>query len=170
MRKFIYIFWVVAPFFLGCWAAHSEITNNPLAFYLVSKENIEGGRFIDTTDFPKLGYIADKPDLTVTNLQEVFYDKSMNIVIKPNKDGKTNWIAQSDLPKYLVVKLRPDDAKQFMALTKKSVGRQLLVMLGGKPLIAWSQVAPFPEGRFDISFSDQADLEKTEADLKKLLR
>jgi hypothetical protein len=170
MRKFIYILLTIAPIiFLSC-AAHSEVTNSTLAFYVVSQEKIDGGRFIDTLDIPRHGYIAAKPDLAVTNLQEVFNDKSRNIVMEPDKDGKTNWIASSDLPQYLVVKLRPDDVKQFMALTKRSVGRQLVVMLGGKTLTAWKQVATSPEGRFEISFQDQGDLNKTEADLKKLIR
>ena len=41
-----------------------------LAFYVVSKEKIEGGRFIDTKAFPKLGHIAAKPALVITPLKE----------------------------------------------------------------------------------------------------
>jgi hypothetical protein len=169
MRKFIYILLTIAPIVFVCRAAHSKVTNNTLAFYVVSEEKIEGGRFIDTPDIPKLGYIAARPDLVVTNLQAVFPEEGVNTVIIPGKDGKQS-IMPSDLPRYLVVRLRPDDAKQFMALTQRSVGKQLLVMLGGKPLTAWKGVGRFPEGRFEIPFYDQADLKKTEDDLKKLIR
>jgi hypothetical protein len=57
---------------------YSEKTNAPLAFYIVSEQRIEGGRFIDTTNFPKLGYIAAKPDLMVTNLAAVLFRFNRN--------------------------------------------------------------------------------------------
>jgi len=69
MRNFISSVLVVASMFVVCCSAHSEATNNVLAFYVISEKNIEGGRFIDTQDMPRLGYIASKPDLMVTNLQ-----------------------------------------------------------------------------------------------------
>lgn len=151
-----------------CCTAHSEPTNNALAFYVVSEKNIEGGKFIDTLDMPKLGYIASKPDLEVTNLQAVSPRRDVKTIIMPNKDG-TNWITPNDLPQYLVLKLRPADAKLFIALTGRSVGKQMLVMLGDKPLTSWETVAQFPEGRIEIPFQNQADLKTTEDELKKLV-
>lgn len=76
MRKFIYLLLAIAPIVFACRVAHSEDTNCTLAFYVVSDVKIEGGRLIDTPDMPKLGYIAGKPDLTVTNLQAVFPDEN----------------------------------------------------------------------------------------------
>jgi hypothetical protein len=167
MRKFIQILLAVAPILLVRWTARSEPTNSTLAFYVVSEQKIEGGRFIDTSDMPKLGYIAAKPDLVVTNLQEVFFEKDANIVIVPNKDHP---ILPSDLPQYLVVRLRPGDAKPFLDLTKRSVGKQMLIMLDGRALTSWHGVGRFPEARFEIPFKNQADLKKTEDELKRLVR
>ena len=167
MRKFICMLLALEPILFVCGAAHSEPTNSMLAFYVVSDQKIEGGRFVDTPDMPKLGYIAAEPDLVVTNLQEVFPDKDRQIVIVPDKDHP---IAPSDLPQYLAVRLRLSDAKPFIDLTERSAGKQMLVMLGGRPLTSWHGVGRFPEGRFDISFQNGADLKKTEDDLKKLIR
>ena len=167
MRKFIHIFLAIAPILFGCLTARSEPTNGTLAFYVVSEQNIEGGRFIDTSDMPKLGYIAAKPDLVVTNLQEVFFEKDANIVIVPDKDHP---ISPSDLPQYLVVRLRPGDAKSFIDLTENATGKQMLVMLDGRPLTSWHGVGRFPEARFDIAFHNHADLKKTEDELNRLVR
>jgi hypothetical protein len=65
--------------------------------------------------------------------------------------------------------LQPADAKQFITLTHKSVGKTMLVMLGNKPLTSWETKAQFPEGRIDISFQNEADLKRTEDELKKLV-
>ena len=91
------------------------------------------------------------------------------IIITPDKDGSTNWITPNELPRELVVTLQPDDAKLFMALTGRSVGKQMLVMLGDKPLTSWETVARFPYGRIEIQFQNQADLKATESELKKLV-
>jgi hypothetical protein len=87
----------------------------------------------------------------------------------PDKDGKDT-VLSSDLPQYLVVRLRPEDTKQFLALTERTVGKRLLVMLGDKPLAGWEGNSRFPEAQFEIPFHDPAELKKTEDDLKKLIR
>lgn len=60
---------IFAGLFLACsaWAADEKPT---LAFYIVGPEKIEGGRFIDTKAFPKLGHIAAKPELVIAALKE----------------------------------------------------------------------------------------------------
>ena len=49
------------------WAADEKPA---LAFFTVSPEKIEGGRFIDTKTLPKLGHIAAKPGLVIAQLKE----------------------------------------------------------------------------------------------------
>src|ERR1041384_1779502 len=128
MRKFIQTFSVIATFTFGCVAGRSETTNAPLTFYIVSEQKIEGGKFIDAPNLPKVGYISAKPDLVVTTLLDVYREKRATSAIV---DGK---VVPSQPPPGLAVALRPDDAKRFTALTEKSLGRRLLVALGGRPL------------------------------------
>jgi preprotein translocase subunit SecD len=169
MRKLIYTLLMSVAFAVGCWTARSETTNATLTFYVVSEEKIEGGRFIDTPDLPKVGYIATKPDLAVTNLEKVCPQKMADYAIMGDKNGK-HTIVPSPSPPSLAVTLQSEDAKRFTALTERSIGKQLLVMLGEKPLTAPRVMAPIEGGCFLIQFHDQANLKKTEDDLKKLIR
>ena len=56
---------------LSVWADEKST----LAFYVVSPKKIEGGRFIDTKEFPKLGYIPAKPGLGIAELSKVTLTK-----------------------------------------------------------------------------------------------
>lgn len=169
MHKLIYILSIVALFSVGCWKARPEGTNAPLTFYVVSEQKIDGGRFIDTPDFPKVGYIAVTPDLAVTNLQEVFPQKAEDSAIMGDKYGK-HTVVPSHSPLALVVTLQPEDAKRFTTLTGRASGKRLLVMLDDKPLTAPEVMAPIEGGSFLIEFHDQTGLKKTEGVLKKFVR
>jgi len=57
----------------------------PLSFYIVSEEKIEGGRYVDTPDFPKVGYIAAKADLIIVRLAAVTQD------VQVIGEGKTDF-------------------------------------------------------------------------------
>jgi hypothetical protein len=181
MRKTISSLFVIVSVLSICYTAHSETTTNTLAFYVVSKTNFEGAVFIDTRAMPKLGYvgctlgyIGSKPDLVVTNVQSVLPNTNTNIVIAPDKNGSTNWITpdelSEELARELVVNLQPQDAERLIALTGKSVGKQMLVMLGTKPLATWETGAKFPEGRFEVQCQNDAELKATKDVLKKLVR
>ena len=54
----------------SCTAALAAEKKSPLAFYVASKEKIEGGRFIDTKEFP-----TTKPDLGIAELNKVTLTK-----------------------------------------------------------------------------------------------
>jgi hypothetical protein len=164
MRKLIYLFAIFAPFLLG-YKAYAQNTNSALAFYLVSEEKIEGGRFVDTPEFPKIGYIAAKPDLVVTSLRDVYPQESENVMV--DKDGKHTVVAG---PPTLTVRLRAEDGKQFAALTQRSIGKRLLVVLGEKPTAAPMVRMPIQGGSFLIEFSNLEDLKTTEDALRKLIR
>ncbi len=59
--------------FVGLFLAPSVWTAEEkpaLAFYVVSPEKIEGGRFIDTKTLPQLGHIAVKPGLVIAQPKE----------------------------------------------------------------------------------------------------
>ena len=68
MRTFIYTLTVLVALVTGC---QSRQPATPLSLYIVSTEKIDGGRYIDTPAFPKLGYIAASPDLIITSIEQV---------------------------------------------------------------------------------------------------
>ena len=97
------------------WAAEEKPT---LAFYVVSPEKIEGGRFIDTKTLPKLGHISAKPGLVIAQLKEASLIKRAG-----------------DRPNILIV-LGDKEVDQFAEFTGRNVGKILLLILGNEPLIA----------------------------------
>jgi hypothetical protein len=138
----------MAVILCGC---RSKVPSTPLSFYTVSEEKIDGGRFIDTADFPKLGYISVVPDLVITQLAEVSAETGAT---GPELD----------------IMMRPEDAKKFEALTERVVMKKILLMLGDEPLIApWVQ-APIPTQRLILNLGKNTNNKKVEGDLKKLVR
>lgn len=169
MSKFSYALLMVAIFLIGCVPPNSEPANENLAFYIVSEEKIASGKFIDTPDFPRVGYISAKPDLIITNLLEVFPEKAADYAIMGDTNGQHTVVPVHQVIA-LTVTFRPDDAKLFTALTEKSLNKRLLIMLDDKPLSAPKVVVPIEGGGFVIGFFDQATLNKTEDGLKRLIR
>ncbi len=149
MRSRILIVSILQLLFCGGWSAQSETTNTALRFFVVSQEKVEGGRFIDTPELPNVGYIAAKLDLVVTTLQDV----SVSSKNPP------------DSPPALSVTLQPEDARRFANLTKKSIGKRLLLMLGDKPLTAPRVMSTLEGGRFLIRIRRFLTVPKDEAAL-----
>jgi hypothetical protein len=66
--------------------------------------------------------------------------------------------------------MRADDAKKLTAITKKAVGKQVLLMLGDTPLIAPKVVDPISTQSLILTLSDETHKKKIEDELKKLVR
>ena len=169
MRALVYMLSVGTALLAGCGGSSSEATSDPLSFYVVSEKKIEGGRFIDTADFPKLGYIAAAPDLVVTRLEAVAPDISREQSVTMDKDGKEAvgpWRERAGFH----ISMHAAEARKFNALTEQTVGKQVLVMLGDSPLIAARVMSPISTGRLFMTFGENADINKIEHALKKLVR
>ncbi len=167
MRKLFCILSVTLGLFINYGHASTDTTKAVLSFYIVSEEKIDGGRLIDTLDLPKLGYIAAKPDLVITQLVAVsqttvadggIYDKNGKLIEKPEPDQPA-----------LVITIRPEDSKKFEALTKENIGKRVLMMLGDVPLMAPNVVAPISTQSFQVTFGKHSDPKKIEDGLKKLV-
>jgi hypothetical protein len=167
-RKLI-SFFIAAAMAIGCWSAKSESTNESLTFFIVSEQKVDGGRFVNTTNFPHVGYIAAKPDMTVTNLANVFRSKGAEHSVVSDGKGKHTVIPKK--PRLtLTVKLTAEDAKRFTALTESALGQKLLIMFSEAPLYAPRVMAPIQTPYFAIDFASDAELERIEKTLKKLVR
>lgn len=90
MRKSFYILLATVALFASLAYSATDTKSGALSFYVVSEEKIDGSRFIDTPDFPRLGYIAAKPDLVITRLAAVSKTMSYSRSAKIGKDGK--WV------------------------------------------------------------------------------
>jgi|ERR1041385_6868951 hypothetical protein len=154
---------------IACCSARCETTNESLTFSIVSEYKVDGGRFIDTTNFPHLGYIKATPDMIVTNLADVFPAKVARQAVVGDSNGKQVVVRAKPRPT-LTVKLTAGDAKRFRAVTEAALGQQLLIMLGDEPLRAPKVVAPIETAEFAIDFGSDEELQRTEKILKKLVR
>jgi|SRR5579862_2701246 len=160
MRIFTYILSLMSLFLCGC---RSNVPSTPLSFYTVSEEKIGGGRFIDTTEFPKLGYIATTPDLVITKLADVYPTEPEGVVINgkvvPTPAGRSA----------LGIQLRPDDAQKLSVLSERVVGKHLLMMLGEKPLMAPYVQSVLSTQRLILECPTQAERNSVQAELEKLV-
>jgi len=151
MRKLLYILLATVALIAIRGYSLTETKNIGLSFYVVSEEKIDGGRFIDTLDFPKLGYIAARPDLIITQLASVSDSSS------PANPSVS-------------ITIMPGDSQKFEALTKSCIGKQVLLMLDDTPLLAPRILAPVSTQSFLLTMSGHSDKKVIEDGLKKLIR
>ena len=169
MRTIISILCLTAVLLFGCRPVSPNATSTPLSFYVVSEEKVEGGRFIDTPDFPKLGYIAATPDLVIARLEAVAPDVSRRQDVMVDKDGKETVMPLQTKPA-LIIRMRADDAKKFTTLTEQAVGKRVLIMLGETPLIAPMVLSPIPTQSLILTLGDKTNNKKIEDELKRLVK
>ena len=146
----------------------TDAGSGSLSFYVVSEEKVDGGRFIDTSDFPKLGYITPKPDLVIKQLVAVSETISHSSMVKIGKDGK---LIETPLPGVpaIDVQILPADAQKFEALTKRNIGKRVLLMVDDMPLIAPVVQSPISTLSFQITIGEHSNQKVIEDALKKLV-
>jgi preprotein translocase subunit SecD len=83
-------------------------------------------------------------------------------------NGVPTLVPNNALPS-LAVYLHAEDAKRFAGLTGRAFNKRLLIMLDKQALTAPTVVAPIETGSFTIGFRGEAELKKTQDDLKKLI-
>jgi preprotein translocase subunit SecD len=134
---------------------------NSLNFFAVSEGPLKGGRYLNTPEFPKLGYISNSPSLVVTRLKSVATNSHTFI---SRYQGKTT----ESVEKVVEVTLLPSDAKKFTKLTEDSFGRQVLIMLGDRPLLAPRIMQPIETPTIAIRVGTQNDFHAVERELRRL--
>jgi len=88
MRKLFNILLAAVVFLAIRGYCSNDSHSATLAFHVLSDDKIEGGRFIDTVDLPKLGYISSQPDLVITQLVAVSKTSARTQISNIGKDGK----------------------------------------------------------------------------------
>jgi preprotein translocase subunit SecD len=140
----------------------------PLGFYVVSKEARPGLHFFESATLPKLGYIAEKPDLPISQLEAVSVDTYRDRSQLIHKDGSVER-AKEDRPA-LNIRLTTSDAKSLEALTSAHLGSRILLMVGDEALFAPVIRAPIITQELQISLPPSAGAEKLKARLQTFVR
>ncbi|HYG35659.1 MAG TPA: hypothetical protein VEC99_12785 [Clostridia bacterium] len=172
MRNLICICLAVLSLF-ACSPKPSQAPNTALNFYIVSSQKMPRARFFDTTRFPQLGWIANKPDLVITNLRSV----SVHNVAPVSTLDITNTAgdAVTNIPKSgLAINFNASYREAFEALTKRAAGKRLLVMLGDRPLFAPQIGGPIESAGIGFDFrgelGNRAEVQNIVDDLQKLVQ
>lgn len=131
-----------------------------LKFFVVSSNSIPNGRFIDTERFPKLGFISPTPSLTITNLKEVTLGERP--ITGQENQNHTVWAFR--------ISLNQEDATRLKYMTTTNVLKQVLIMVGDKPVIAPTIDVPLETGTFAIECSDRSLMEAVKEQLAKIPR
>jgi hypothetical protein len=136
----------------SCTTALAAEKKPTLAFYVVSLKKIEGGRFIDTKEFPKLGYIPAKPGLGITELSMVALTK------RPGDRSP------------ILITLKQKQVEQLANFTGRNVDRKILLMLGNEPLIAPRILEKIRTPVLQISVSDEKKQKQILQKLRQLVK
>jgi hypothetical protein len=121
------------PFWIA--AAPAADPNPQLGFFVVSEEPAADLRFHDSPQYPRLGYIAARPDLIIAELESV--SVATRREHSRQLDSKGNIVEQSDDNRpCLEIQLLKRDSKAFEAFTSAHRGKQVLLMLDGDALMA----------------------------------
>jgi preprotein translocase subunit SecD len=137
------LFIVLGICITGIFAARAETlvgATNKLCFFVVSEKPIANGRYINSQEFPKLGYISNAPSYVLTRLRETSTNDVTSTTIMNGKIVSTNISAG------ISITLFPEDAKTFYNFTEENVLRKVLLMLGDQPVAAPRISEPIENG------------------------
>lgn len=129
-----------------------------LKFYLVSDVPIANGKQIDTSQFPKLGYIPDSPNITAKRLKDLALDEVA--IPQASNTTITNW--------QFTVWLTPAAAAGLASLTKSNVGKTVLLTVGDVPVMAPFIREPLETGSFIIQCKEQPLMETVRSNLASI--
>lgn len=169
MRTLSLILLAVASTLFGCGNGPSSPARVSLSFYIVSAQMIQGGQFIDNLDFPKLGYVPAVAALELRELEEVILGTPERGVVVNDRAPMAS-VPRMPTGTTFHVRMTPNDAKRFAAVTKEAVGKQMLVMLGNQPLMVVRVLTPIAGPYLGIYLDEKHDRARIGDALKKLVK
>ncbi len=129
-----------------------------LKFHVVSSEPVANGRFVDTKQLPKLGYIAATPSLVVSKLREVMLAERK----ASDAPDRSTWSFR--------ISLLPEDATGLESITTTNLGELMLITVGDEPIMAPRIMAALQTGSFEIDCSERSLMEVVKQQLEKMRR
>ena len=143
------------------WCGEAQAVS--LRFYVVSQEPVVGGRYIDTPECPKAGYVGDTADLVITRLLSV--STNLSHIISHQSDEFPGEI-RTDVN----IQMFKGDAGRLAYLTSRNFGYRILVMLGDRPLRVMVVKDIYKSGRVQISALKSKDVQAIVPVLKTFVR
>jgi preprotein translocase subunit SecD len=142
-------------------AAQQKIPpSSVLRLFVVSTNPVLGGQFIDTREFPKLGFIGPASDMVISTIQGALVQQHQ--ISRTTTNNATRWT--------FTIYLTPSDAKQLESMTAMNVSKRVLLTLNDEPIAAPTIVAPLVTGSFTIACRDEALMAKLKEELAEMQR
>jgi len=138
--------------------AQATTTRPILRLFVVSINPVMGGQFVDTSRFPKLGYIHGVPDGVFESLKEVALNQAE--ASSPTGASPTGWDVS--------ITLVGDDAKRLAEVTESSVGKRVLIEVGGEYIAAPFVKGPIDGGSLSFRCREAGLIDKLKSDLASL--
>jgi len=139
-----------------------------LDIFLLSEVSLPDYRLIDTPAYPRLGYVAQKPDLMISHLKGVSISAVPDSTTPVQSAGA---VAQSRSgASSLELRLTLADAEALEVFSAANVGKKIVFMLGGKPLFAPMLRTPLSTQTVQITPPEGADLQDIKRELEALIR
>ena len=136
-----------------------------LKVYIASKEPGTGLHAADFPALPKVGYIAEKPDLTISQLEGVSFGQRAGL---PKPDG--GYGTPREDKRALELRLTAKDAETLNKLTSAHIGSRLLMLLNDDPLVAPEIRTPsVGQSMFINNLPHKVDTQALKAKLEKLV-
>ena len=148
----------------GC----SGETSPKLKFYVVHLESANGLRYFDEAPYRQLGYIPLRPDLVVSELEEVSIEKSRRDMVIVQQDGTIEKDAFDNTG--VLIRFSRRETAAIDALTRDNVGKRLLVVLGTRPIFAPIVQSRIDTGVLVITPPKEVDVHRLKERLQTLLR
>ena len=142
MKRGLVIAWILSVG-LNLHAADKPV----LKVFIAAKDPGTGRHEANFPSLPKVGYINDKPDLTISELEEVKYGLQPGF---PRPSG--GFTPPSEDRRSLDLQLTEKDAETLRQLTYANVGSRLLLMLNDQPLMAPDITTPMAGQQLYIHF------------------
>ena len=148
-----------------CWRAVAGLAGEPaphLDIFLLSEGPLQDYHFIDTPAYPKLGYVAPRPDLVISHLKGVSIGEPSDSAAGPaekNSAGKSS----------LEMRLTPADAEALETFSAANVGKRIVFMLGERPLFAPILRTPLSTQTIQINPPEGADVQELKRELEALV-
>ena len=160
MKRVLLLVLILSATFVACTAKRTVLN-----IYIVSKEPGDGLHEAHFPAFPKLGYMADKPDLTISELEGVSFGVGRPM---PKPDGG---YGPTEDKLSLELRLTAKDAEQVNKLTAAHVGARLLLLLNNEPLVALEIRTPsVGQSMFLTNLPRRVDTPKVKTKLETLVQ
>jgi hypothetical protein len=135
-----------------------------IAFFVVHDQETARGEYIDTYQFPQLGWIREHADLEIRTL------KSLGPLESIGPTSSSTNQANSVITRFrITAELCDSDIRVFESLTRTNIGARLLVMAGENPVAAPLILEPVSKGEVVLSVPDESAAQELYSVLKQLL-